>query len=180
MTPRRAATAGFAARTTRNAAVTSRIMGAVHSKNTKPELLLRRAVHAQGGRFRVHARDVIGCPDIVVRTRKVAVFVDGDMWHGNPAEWERRGRDSLADMFPNRTEWWVRKIENNIRRDREVDRALTERGWLVVRLWASDIFADPDGTARRVLQALHRSPQNPHPHRSDHSDPTTNVKAMDS
>lgn len=180
MTPRRAETAGSAARTMRDAAVTSRIMGAVHSKNTKPEMLLRRAVHAQGGRFRVHAQDVIGCPDIVVRTRKVAVFVDGDMWHGNPAEWERRGRNSLADMFPNRTEWWVRKIENNVRRDREVDRALTESGWLVVRLWASDILADPEGTGRRVLQALHRSSQDPLPHRSDYSDPTTNVKVMDS
>lgn len=180
MTPRRAVTAGFATRTPRNAAVTSRIMSAVRAKNTKPELLLRRAVHAQGGRFRVHARDVIGCPDIVVRTRKVAVFVDGDMWHGNPAEWERRGRNSLADMFPNRTEWWVRKIENNVRRDREVDRALAESGWLVVRLWASDVLADPEGTARLVLQALQRSSQNPHPHRSDRSAPTTNVKVMDS
>lgn len=179
MTPRRTETAGSAARSTRDAAVTSRIMGAVHSENTKPELLLRRAVHAQGGRFRVHARDVIGCPDIVVRTRKVAVFVDGDMWHGNPAEWERRGRNSLADMFPNRTEWWVRKIENKVRRDREMDHALTESGWLVVRLWASDILDDFEGMAGRVLQALHRSSQDPHPHRPDNTDPTT-VKAMDS
>ncbi|WP_137123123.1 very short patch repair endonuclease [Segeticoccus rhizosphaerae] len=138
----------------RDAATTSRIMSAVRSKNTRPELLLRRAVHAQGGRFRIHAKDVTGCPDLVVRTRKVAVFVDGDLWHGNPAEWQRRGRDSLADLFPNRTEWWVQKIEKNVRRDREVDRELSADGWRVIRLWASDVVADPDGAARVVLRAL--------------------------
>jgi DNA mismatch endonuclease (patch repair protein) len=143
----------------RDAEVTSRIMSAVRSKNTKPELLLRRAIHAQGGRFRIHAKDVIGCPDIVVRTRKIAVFVDGDLWHGNPAEWQRRGHDSLASMFPNRTEWWVRKIENNIRRDREVDRELRGHGWRVVRLWASDVVVDPDKAARIVLQALRSRPE---------------------
>lgn len=148
----------------RDVDVTSRIMSAVRSKNTKPELLLRRAVHAQGGRFRIHAKDVFGCPDLVVRTRKVAIFVDGDLWHGNPAEWQRRGRDSLASLFPNRTEWWVSKIENNVRRDREVDRELTARGWHVVRLWASDVVADPDGAARIVLQALRSAPK-PSKHR---------------
>ena len=67
-------------------AVTSLIMSRVRSKNTKPELALRRAVHARGGRYRLHPTDVPGRPDMVVRSRKVAVFVDGDRWHGNPAE----------------------------------------------------------------------------------------------
>ncbi len=132
-------------------------MSAVRSKNTKPEHMLRRAVHAQGGRFRLHARDVIGCPDLVVRSRKVAVFVDGDLWHGNPAEWHRRGRDSLASLFPNRTQWWVQKIESNVRRDREVDRQLSEQGWSVVRLWASEVMSDPDRSAQIVLRALRRN-----------------------
>lgn len=72
------------ARIPRDPDVTSHIMRAVRSKNTKPEMVLRRAVHARGGRFRLHAADVPGRPDMVVRSRKIAIFVDGDLWHGNP------------------------------------------------------------------------------------------------
>lgn len=132
-------------------------MRSVRSKNTEPELLLRRAVHAKGGRFRIHAADVPGRPDMVVRARKVAVFVDGDLWHGNPAEWSRRGRADLADLFPNRTQWWVAKIERNIERDREVNRILNEAGWRVVRIWASDVMSDPDAAANRVISVLRGS-----------------------
>lgn len=138
----------------RDPAVTSRIMSAVRAKNTRPELLLRRAVHARGGRYRLHARDVPGNPDLVVRGKKVAIFVDGDLWHGNPAEWRRRGKGDLAGLFPTRTQWWVAKIERNIRRDQEVDQELGKLGWTVLRLWASDIIADPDTAADRVMSAL--------------------------
>jgi DNA mismatch endonuclease (patch repair protein) len=129
-------------------------MRSVRSKDTRPELLLRRAVHARGGRFRLHARDVPGQPDLVVRSRRVAVFVDGDLWHGNPAEWRRRGRTDLASLFPTRTAWWVEKIERNINRDRAVDQELQALGWHVIRLWASDIIADPDAAADKVMDAL--------------------------
>src|SRR5664280_1698340 len=129
-------------------------MRSVRSKDTRPELVLRRAVHARGGRFRIHARDVPGHPDMVVRSRRIAVFVDGDLWHGNPAEWRRRGRGSLADLFPTRTSWWVEKIERNITRDHDVDRQLHQRGWRVLRIWASDVMADPDAAADLVMTAL--------------------------
>jgi DNA mismatch endonuclease (patch repair protein) len=91
---------------------------------------------------------------MVVRGRKVAVFIDGDLWHGNPAEWQRRGRASLADLFPTRTSWWVEKIERNVARDRDVDRQLKERGWRVLRVWAHDVMTDPDSTADLVLTVL--------------------------
>jgi DNA mismatch endonuclease (patch repair protein) len=138
----------------RDPAVTSRIMQAVRSSDTKPELALRRALHARGGRYRLHAADVPGRPDLVVRRRRVAVFVDGDLWHGNPAEWRRRGRTDLADMFPTRTDWWVAKIERNVQRDRRVDEQLHEAGWTVVRLWASEVSADAAAAADRVMVAL--------------------------
>lgn len=141
-------------RTPRDPDVTSHIMRSVRSKNTKPEVALRRAVHARGGRFRLHAADIPGHPDMVVRSRKVAIFVDGDLWHGNPEEWQRRGRTSLADLFPNRTDWWVAKIQRNIERDRDVDDELQRRGWRVLRLWASDVMADPKAAADVVLTAL--------------------------
>jgi len=91
---------------------------------------------------------------MVVRSRKIAIFVDGDLWHGNPDEWRRRGRTCLADLFPNRTSWWVAKIERNVLRDREVDRQLGERGWRVLRIWASEIMSDPDAAASFVMAAL--------------------------
>ncbi|MDV7134523.1 very short patch repair endonuclease [Williamsia muralis] len=138
----------------RDPEVTSRVMSKVRSRDTKPELALRRAIHARGGRYRLHPRDVVGTPDLVVRSKKVAVFVDGDLWHGNPAEWVRRGLPDLASMFPNRTEFWVRKIEQNVARDREVNATLRSSGWRVVRLWASDILADPDAAAGLVMASF--------------------------
>lgn len=138
----------------RDPAITSHIMSRVRSRDTRPELALRRAVHARGGRYRVHATDIPGRPDLLVRSRKVAVFVDGDLWHGNPAEWRRRRRDSLAAMFPTNTEWWVSKIERNVARDRDVDQQLRELGWRVLRLWASDVLADPDHAADQVMTLL--------------------------
>lgn len=136
----------------RDRAVTSRMMAAVRGKDSKAELALRRMLHARGLRYRLHARDVFGRPDLVIRSRKLAVFVDGDMWHGN--EHKRRGLSSLADLFPTRTEWWVAKIERNIERDQEVNARLTAEGWTVIRLWESEVIQNPDSACEKVLKAL--------------------------
>ena len=141
----------------RDRAVTSRMMASVRSKDSKAEIALRRALHARGLRYRLHARDVIGRPDLVIRSRRLAVFVDGDMWHGN--EHIRRGLSSLADLFPTRTEWWVAKIERNMRRDQEVNAQLITAGWTVVRLWESTVLEDPQSAADTVLASLTRAPQ---------------------
>jgi DNA mismatch endonuclease, patch repair protein len=138
----------------RDPAVTASIMRSVKSKDTKPELALRRALHARGVRYRVHAKDVFGRPDIVIRSRKIAVFVDGDLWHCNPDEWKRRRRNSLAEMFPSRTDWWVAKIEGNAVRDRQVNAQLEAAGWRIVRVWESEIRADVSSCADRVANAL--------------------------
>ncbi|MGH3857258.1 MAG: very short patch repair endonuclease [Pseudonocardiaceae bacterium] len=138
-------------RAPRDPAVTSRIMARVRSKDSKAELALRRALHTRGFRYRLHGKDVLGRPDIVNRARKLAVFVDGDLWHGN--EHHRRGLASLAELFPTRTQWWVAKIEANMRRDHEVTSTLRAQGWTVIRLWASDILADPGAAAQHVLDA---------------------------
>jgi len=131
------------------------MMAAVRGKDTKAEMALRRALHRRGLRFRLHASDVTGRPDLVIRSRRLAVFADGDMWHGNA--WRLRGLDRLEDMFPNNTEFWTKKIRRNIERDREVTARLAEEGWTVVRLWESDILADPDAAATKVLDALKQS-----------------------
>lgn len=128
-------------------------MAAVKHKDSKAELALRRALHAAGLRYRLHTKDVPGKPDIVNRAKKLAVFVDGDLWHGNPDEVRRRGRASLAELFPTRTEWWVAKIERTIARDREVTEQLRAEGWTVIRLWEHDVLRDADGCAAAVVSA---------------------------
>lgn len=134
--------------------MTSRMMSRVRHKDSKAELALRRALHAAGVRYRLHAPDVLGRPDLVVRSRRLAVFVDGDLWHGNPEEVRRRGRQSLAELFPTRSEWWVAKIERTMARDREVTEALRANGWTVIRLWEHDVLRDPVGSAEQIRQAL--------------------------
>lgn len=137
----------------RDPAVTSRIMAAVKGKNTGPELLLRRALHARGLRYRLHAQ-LPGKPDIVFPGRKLAVFVDGDFWHGHG--WQRRGFASFEAQFKSfaEPERWTRKIERNIARDAEVEEALQRLGWRVVRLLESEIRTDTDASVVRVLGAL--------------------------
>ena len=130
------------------------MMAAVRSKDSKAELALRRELHARGMRYRLHARDVPGRPDLVIRSRRLAVFVDGDMWHGN--EHRRRGMTSMAELFPTRTDWWVAKIERNMQRDQEVNEQLAADGWTVIRIWESEVLADPAKAADRVLDALRR------------------------
>jgi DNA mismatch endonuclease (patch repair protein) len=132
------------------------MMARVRNKDSKAELALRRALHALGVRYRLHAPDVLGKPDLVIRSAKLAVFVDGDLWHGNPQEVRRRGRASLAELFPSRTEWWVAKIERTMARDREVTDTLRAAGWTVVRLWEHDVLLDPLSAALGVQEQLHK------------------------
>lgn len=130
------------------------MMAAVRNRDSKAELLLRRELHSCGLRYRLHARDVFGRPDIVIRSRRVALFVDGDFWHGNA--WRLRNLPDLASMFPTRTEWWVEKITRNMRRDEEVSRRLEAEGWEVIRVWESEVLEDPAASAARVLQRIER------------------------
>jgi DNA mismatch endonuclease (patch repair protein) len=132
-------------------------MAAVRGRDTKPELVLRRALHARGLRYRVHPRDVPGRPDLVNRQRQIAVFVDGDFWHGNPQEWERRGFDSMEAQFAERNRaHWTTKLRRNVQRDREVDATLESTGWLVLRFWESEIRADVDAIAALIVESWTR------------------------
>lgn len=130
------------------------MMAAVRSKNTRAELALRHAVHKRGIRYRVHVKDVFGRPDLAIKRYRIAVFVDGDMWHGN--EHKRRGLGSLEAMFPTNTEFWCDKIRRNMERDRLVDERLALEGWHTIRFWATDVVADPDAAARVVEEAVRR------------------------
>lgn len=132
----------------RDPAVTSRMMSAVRGKDSKAEIALRKELHRRGLRYRLHAPDVFGKPDLVVRSRKVAVFVDGDFWHGNAHR--LRGLDRLEDLFPTNREWWMKKLNRNIERDREVSATLRSEGWQVIRIWESDVLSNPTHAADTV------------------------------
>lgn len=123
-------------------------MAAIRSKNTKPELLLRKALRARGHvGYRLHARGLPGKPDVVFG-RRVAVFVDGGFWHGHPKRWTA-GRYGA---------YWDEKIARNQERDRQVDAELAALGWHVVRVWDFDLRRDLDAAVRAVEAALALEP----------------------
>jgi len=117
--------------------VTNRIMSAIKSKNTEPEMLMRKALWAKGLRYRVNFAKLPGKPDIVFTRSKVAVFCDGDFWHGH--NWVLRGIPSLEEELAQYSEYWRNKILENIRRDKEENEKLATDGWFVIRLWESEI-----------------------------------------
>lgn len=127
-------------------------MASVRGRDTRPELRLRRALHARGLRYRTHPPDLAGRPDLVNRSRRIAVFVDGDFWHGNPADWKRRGFDSMEAQFrTGNRDRWIAKLRRNVERDREVTERLEAEGWLVIRVWESEVKTDLEAVVERVV-----------------------------
>ncbi|MYA87849.1 MAG: DNA mismatch endonuclease Vsr [Boseongicola sp. SB0662_bin_57] len=106
----------------------SRIMASIRGKNTKPELVVRKALHRRGFRFRLHAKDVPGRPDLVFRKFNAVVFVHGCFWH-------RHEGCRHATVPATRTEYWTSKFERNVARDDEVRTRLIGAGWRVATVW---------------------------------------------
>lgn len=136
----------------RDPAVTHRIMSAVKSKDTRPELKLRKALWKEGLRYRVNYKKLPGKPDIVFTKLKVVVFCDGDFWHGH--NWAIRGQNSLQEELSSYSQYWRDKILRNIERDEENNKALKAQGWTVIRIWESDIKNDLDGCVEAVKETL--------------------------
>ena len=123
--------------------------GASRKGNTLPELALRRALWQKGLRYRTHDSALPGCPDIVFRQARVAIFCDGDFWHGR----ELASRIALLRAGHN-SAYWISKIETNVERDARNVRSLTKLGWRVLRFWESDIRRDVDRVVSTVLEAV--------------------------
>jgi len=121
----------------------SEIMSRVRSKNTKPELILRKSLYKLGMRYRVNAKDIIGKPDIYVRKYKLAIFVDSDFWHGRLYLQGKRIPKTNQD-------YWIPKLEKNIQRDKYVTKALKLDGWHVLRYWESDIIKNVNSIAKEI------------------------------
>ena len=118
----------------------SRLMSRIRSRGTKPELALRAALVRLGVAHESNVRGLSGMPDVVVRAARLAVFVDGDFWHG----WRLDAwKDSLSPF-------WRDKLERNKSRDRRVGRDLRAAGWTVLRLWEHAVMADAAACARRI------------------------------
>lgn len=122
-------------------------MRANKSKGTKPELALAKAMWALGLRYRKNSGSIFGKPDFSFKKYKVAVFVDGEFWHGK--DWEQR----KAEIKGNR-EFWIAKIERNIRRDMEVTGRLKAEGWTVLRFWSNDVVKNTICCAEKVKEIV--------------------------
>lgn len=108
-------------------AARSRMMSGIKSRNTAPELMVRRGLHAHGFRYRLHVKELPGSPDIVLPKWRTALFVNGCFWHGHPCH--------LFRLPATRQEWWRAKIETNIKRDARITETLSSRSWKILTVW---------------------------------------------
>lgn len=126
----------------------SAVMARIKGRDTGPEKLMEAMLRRLRRRYETHARDLPGRPDFVFRRTRVAVFVDGDFWHG----WR----------FPawrlKLSEKWEAKIEANRLRDRRNHARLRRAGWTVIRIWEHQLKRDPDACLQRVIDALSAAP----------------------
>lgn len=126
----------------------TRNMRSNKSKDTKPELLLRSELWKRGLRYRKNYKELVGKPDIVFVGKKIAIFVDGKMWHGY--DWENQKND-----FKSHREFWIPKIERNIERDKEVTEQLHSDGWTVLRFWDFDIRKNLSTCVSKILDSYY-------------------------
>lgn len=119
-------------------------MSRIRGKDTKPEILLRKAVWSMGLRYRLKPR-MTGNPDFYFPKPKVAVFVDGCFWHGCPEHWTKPKKN---------VGFWETKIQKNTARDRLVNDELNRHGWTVIRVWEHEIKSDTKQVAERVVSLV--------------------------
>ena len=122
----------------------SRNMSAIKSKNTKPEIAVRKLLHSMGYRFRLHRKDLPGSPDIVLPKYKTVIFVHGCFWH-------RHNNCKYATTPKTRKEFWENKFEENVKRDNLNQANLTLKGWKIIILWECQLKEDMKKRIRELL-----------------------------
>lgn len=113
----------------------SKNMSKIRDRDTKAEILFRKALWAKGYRYRVNSKKLIGKPDIVLNKYKTVIFIDGEFWHGH--NW-----DEKKDKIKSNRGFWIPKIERNMQRDNEVNKALETMGYTVFRFWTQELKKD--------------------------------------
>ncbi|KAA9042129.1 DNA mismatch endonuclease Vsr [Ginsengibacter hankyongi] len=123
-------------------------MSRIKGKNTKPEMLVRKFLHAHGYRYRLHDKKLPGKPDIVLPKYKTVIFVHGCFWHGH--------NNCKYFVVPKtRTEWWLNKINGNIANDAKTAKTLKKEGWKVINLWECNLKPSKiDKTLTTLLKKL--------------------------
>ena len=107
-------------------------MSQIKGKNTKPEMLVRRFLHGNGYRYKLHDKSLPGKPDIVLPKYKTVIFVNGCFWHGH--------KNCKYYLVPKtRTEWWLNKINGNIANDTKAISSLKKEGWKIITIWECDL-----------------------------------------
>lgn len=131
----------------------ARNMAAIRSKDNRTEAALRKALYAMGFRYRKYVAGIPGRPDIAFLREKVAVFVDGDYWHGRVIR--ERGVDALRSYYTEKQRtYWIEKLCRNVARDDRVNEELGAMGWLVLRFWESDIKKNIGNAAVQVASVV--------------------------
>lgn len=120
-------------------------MSRIHQGDTKPELIVRKLVHGMGFRYRLHAKDLPGRPDLVFRPRKKVIFVHGCFWHQHGCTQYR--------MPKSRLEFWLPKLKKNVERDERVSAQLIRDGWRVLVIWECEL-KNMDRVAKKVKKFL--------------------------
>lgn len=122
-------------------------MQAIKASATKAEVLLAKSLFSKGYRYRKNNKSVFGKPDLTFKKIKLAIFVDGEFWHGK--NWEIRKENIKSNR-----EYWIPKIERNISRDKIVNAELKKEGWTVLRFWAKDIEKNTDLYSAQIEQKI--------------------------
>lgn len=121
----------------------------IKSQNTKIEIILRKALWQRGYRYRKNYAKLPGKPDIVLTKYKIAIFCDGEFWHGK--DWKGKKEKTLKGVHG---DFWVNKIETNIERDKKIDKELFELGWVVLRFWGNDIKKHTDNCIKTIEETI--------------------------
>lgn len=128
----------------------SSLMSKIRSKNTKPEMMLRKALFQKGIRFRINQKDLAGKPDISIKKYKIAIFIDGEFWHGH--KWEEKKHKIKANKL-----FWIPKIERNMQRDGINNETLKQQGFTVIRFWEKEVYKELDKCLEIILSHLEKA-----------------------
>ena len=120
-------------------------MSKIRSKNTKPELILKNLL--KGKYLRYQPKGILGNPDFASKQYKLAIFIDGDFWHGY--NWKKLGKVPPKDF-------WQEKITKNIRRDTKYNKALKKNGWVVLRIWEHQILNNPHTFTLKIDNLIYK------------------------
>lgn len=129
----------------------SRLMSKIHSTNTKAEIILRKELWREGYRYRINYSKLPGKPDIVLTTLKIAIFIDGEFWHGY--EWRKKRKKIKANRA-----YWIPKIERNILRAKTVNKILKKEGWVVIRFWEHQVKKDAEQCVNKIISYINNKP----------------------